>query len=136
MHACPRCFPGCTSGKEPACQCRRYKRPGFSPWVGKIPWRRKWQATPVFLPGESHGQRSMRRATAHGITNGGITNGRTQLKQLSSSRDKSSLLHEVQLEQTDSRAGAPTSKTADSLRLPAGATSVLGYLVFLCLGFS
>ena len=37
-------------------QCRR---PGFNPWVGKIPWRRKWQCTPVFLPGESHGQRSV-----------------------------------------------------------------------------
>ena len=34
-------------------------RPGFDPWVGKIPWRRKWQPTPVFLPGEFHGQRSM-----------------------------------------------------------------------------
>ena len=31
----------------------------FNPWVGKIPWRRKWQPTPVFLPGESHGQRSL-----------------------------------------------------------------------------
>ena len=44
------------SDKESACQCRRW---GFSPWVGKIPWRRKWQPTPVFLPGESHGQRSL-----------------------------------------------------------------------------
>ena len=34
-------------------------RPGFDPWVGKLPWRRKWQPTPVFLPGESHGQRSL-----------------------------------------------------------------------------
>jgi len=33
-------------------------RPGFDPWVGKIPWRRKWQPTPVLLPGKSHGQRS------------------------------------------------------------------------------
>ena len=32
---------------------------GFDPWVGKIPWRRKWQPTSVFLPGESHGQRSL-----------------------------------------------------------------------------
>ena len=31
----------------------------FGPWVGKIPWRRAWQPTPVFLPGESHGQRSL-----------------------------------------------------------------------------
>ena len=36
--------------------CRRL---GFNPWVGKIPWRREWQPTPVFLPGESQGQRSL-----------------------------------------------------------------------------
>ena len=47
------------SGKAPACQCRRRKRCGFGPWVRKILWRRKWQPTPVFLPGESHGQRSL-----------------------------------------------------------------------------
>ena len=35
------------------------QRPGFDSWVGKIPYRRKWQPTPVFLPGESHGQRSL-----------------------------------------------------------------------------
>ena len=35
------------------------KRRRFDPWVGKVPWRRKWQPTPVFLPGESHGQRSL-----------------------------------------------------------------------------
>ena len=46
-------FPGGTSGKESACQCRRCKRHGFHPWVTKIPWRRKWQPTPVFLPGKS-----------------------------------------------------------------------------------
>ena len=37
----------------------QYRRPGFDPWVGKIPWRREWQPTPVFLPGESHGQGSL-----------------------------------------------------------------------------
>ena len=36
-------FPGGTSGKEPACQCRRYKKHVLDPWVGKIPWRRAWQ---------------------------------------------------------------------------------------------
>ena len=46
-------------GKEPACQHRRCKRHGFDPWVRNIPWRRKWQPTPVFLPGESHGQKSI-----------------------------------------------------------------------------
>ena len=44
------------SGKKSACQCRRR---GFDPWVGKTTWRRKWQLTPIFLPGESHGQRSL-----------------------------------------------------------------------------
>ena len=39
--------------------CLQRRRPGFDPWVGKIPWRRKWQPTPVFLPGESHGRRSL-----------------------------------------------------------------------------
>ena len=54
-----RGFPGGANGKEPACQCRRHKRHGFNPWVRKIPWRRAWQPTPVFLLGESHGQRSL-----------------------------------------------------------------------------
>ena len=49
-------LPRWVSGKESACQCRRC---GFDPWVGRIPWRRKWQPTPVFLPGKSHGQKSL-----------------------------------------------------------------------------
>ena len=52
-------LPRWSSNKESACECRRLKRHRFSPWVGKIPWRRKWQPTPVFLPGEFHGQRSL-----------------------------------------------------------------------------
>ena len=39
-------------------KCRRHRRHRFNSWVGKIPWRRAWQPTPVFLPGESHGWRS------------------------------------------------------------------------------
>ena len=53
-----RGFPRWLSGKESA----RSRRHEFNPWVGKIqkiPWRRKWQPTAVFLPGESHGQRSL-----------------------------------------------------------------------------
>ena len=49
-------FPGGSSGKDSACQCRSCR---FDPWVEKIPWRMKWQPTPVFLPGKSHGQRSL-----------------------------------------------------------------------------
>ena len=48
----PRWF----SGKEPTCQCRRHR---FNPGVGKISWRRKWQLASAYLPGESHGHRSL-----------------------------------------------------------------------------
>ena len=51
-------FPGGASRKEHTYQCRRLKRHGFNPWVRKIFWRRKWQSTSIFLPGESHGLRS------------------------------------------------------------------------------
>ena len=52
----PHGLPWWLSGKESACQCRRCK---FNPWVRKIPWRRKWQPTPVVLLGKSRGQRSL-----------------------------------------------------------------------------
>ena len=52
-------FPDGASGEESACQCRRHKRGRFSPWVGKIPWRKAWQPTPVFLLRISHGQRRL-----------------------------------------------------------------------------
>ena len=51
-----RGFPDGSDGKEHVCQCRRQ---GFHPWVGKIPWRRKRQPAPVFLPGEAHRQRNL-----------------------------------------------------------------------------
>ena len=49
-------LPWWVSGKESAFQCRRHE---FDPWFTKVPWRRKWQTTPVLLPGKSHGQRSL-----------------------------------------------------------------------------
>ena len=49
-------FAGGASGKEPGCQCRRLR---LDLWVGKIPWRRKWQPTPIFLPGNPIGQRDL-----------------------------------------------------------------------------
>ena len=52
-------FPDGSSGKEPVCQCRRCKRLGLDPWIRKISWGRKWLPTPAFLPGESHGLRSL-----------------------------------------------------------------------------
>ena len=52
-------LPRWLSGREYACQCRRRRRLGFDPWVGKIPCSRKWQPAPVFLPEKFHGQRSL-----------------------------------------------------------------------------
>ena len=52
------------SDKASACQCRRGRS---HPWIGKIPCRRKWQPTPVFLRGKSHGQRSLAGYTVHGV---------------------------------------------------------------------
>ena len=86
-------FLGGTTCKEPTCQCRRPKRLSFNPWVGKIPWSRKWQPT-IFLHvkwiifgilGEGNGnplqysflenpmERGAWRATVHGVTESDTT---------------------------------------------------------------
>ena len=52
-------FPDGSASKASTCNIGRHRRLGFDPWVGKIPWRRKWQPTPVFLLGKSHGQRNL-----------------------------------------------------------------------------
>ena len=53
-------------GKESACQQRRRRRCGLHPWGWKIPWSRKWQPTPVFLPREYHGQRGLAGCSPRG----------------------------------------------------------------------
>ena len=60
-------FPGGAVGKQSACRCRRCQRRWFDPWVGKIPWRRKWQPASVFLSGNSMG-RGAWLTTVHGAT--------------------------------------------------------------------
>ena len=70
-------LPSSSSGKEHACPCRRHKRCRFNPWVGKIPWMKAWQSTPVLSPGESHGERNL-WATVHKVTKS-----RTELSDLS-----------------------------------------------------
>ena len=55
VHVLPRCL----SSKEFTCQCRNSRRLWYDPWVGKIPWRRKWQTTSVFLLVYSHAQKSL-----------------------------------------------------------------------------
>ena len=58
------CFPDGSDGKESAYQ---YRTPGFDPWIGKIPWRRLWLHTPLFLPREFCGQRGPCQATVQGV---------------------------------------------------------------------
>jgi len=58
-YSTPSGFPGGSDGRV----CLQCRRPEFDPWVRKIPWRKKWQPTPVFLSGKSHGQR--RSLTGH-----------------------------------------------------------------------
>ena len=88
-----RGFPGDTSGKEYACQCRRHKRCGFSPWVRKIPWRRTQQLTPVCLLGESM-DRGDCLPTVHSVSKS-----RTWLKRLSNGRKAASPLGATKLSQ-------------------------------------
>ena len=66
-------FPGGTRAKEPTCQCKRHKRLRFDLWVRKIPWRRKWQPTPAFLPEKFHGQRSLAGYSPWGHKESGMT---------------------------------------------------------------
>ena len=53
------CYSGGPHGSDGKKICLQYRRLWFDPWVEKIPWRREWLPTPVFLPGESRGQRSL-----------------------------------------------------------------------------
>ena len=53
--------------------CGRYRRHRFDPWVRKIPWRKEWQPTPVFLPGKSHGQRSLAGYSPWSLTESDMT---------------------------------------------------------------
>ena len=68
-------FPGGTSGKESACQCRGHKRHRFDPWVRTIPWRRAWQPAPVVLPRESLGQKSLAGCSPQGRAESDTTEG-------------------------------------------------------------
>ena len=79
------------TGKESAFQCRGHKRCGFSPWVSIIPWRRKWQPHPVFLPGEFHGQRSLVGYSPWGRKESDSTEARMLLPRHESQNDSTSV---------------------------------------------
>ena len=72
-------FPGGTSGKKPTCPHRRCKRYGFKTWVRRIPWSTAWRPTPIFLPGESHGQRSQVGYSPQGRKELGMTEATQQV---------------------------------------------------------
>ena len=63
----PMAFPGGSDSEE----CLQCRRPDFTSWVGKIPWRKEWQPTSVSLPGEFQGQRSLVRLLSMGLQRGG-----------------------------------------------------------------
>ena len=71
-------FPGGSDGKKICLQCQR---PEFYPWVGKIHWRREWLPTPLFLPGEFHGQKSLAAYSpwGHRVGHDWVTNTFTSL---------------------------------------------------------
>ena len=75
-------LPWWRSRKELTCQCRRNRRCEFSPGGGKIPWRRKWQPTPVFLWGKFHGPRSLADYSPWGSQESDMT------QQLNSNKDE------------------------------------------------
>ena len=70
-----RRLPRWLSTKEFACPCRRHRRRQFSPWVRKIPWRRKWKPAPVILAPECHGQRSLVGYSPRGCKESDTTEG-------------------------------------------------------------
>ena len=83
-------LPRWLSSWECARQCRRCR---FGPWVGEIPWRRKWQPTPVFLPGKSHGRRSLAGYSPWGLKRVGHDLVIKWLNNIKSERHLKTLLH-------------------------------------------
>ena len=66
-------LPWWLSGKESTCQCKRCSRCRLDSWIRKIPWRRKWQSTPLFLSGKSQGQRRLEDYSPPGCKESGVT---------------------------------------------------------------
>ena len=63
-------LPSWISGQKFNCQCKRHR---FNPWVGKIPWGRRWKPTPVFLPGKFHRQKSLKGYSPWGLKESDMT---------------------------------------------------------------
>ena len=113
-------LPRWLSGKESTLQCRRHR---FDPWAGKMPWRRKWQPTPVFLPGKSHGQR---RPMAY--SSGGHKTVRRNL----ATKQQQQLVTLVNLTNAVTSPADWVSASLQSLNCSQGLGSTLGSSHFLC----
>ena len=101
-------LPWWLSGKEPACQSRRS---GFGPWVGKIPWRREWQPTPVLLPEKSHGQRSLVGYSPWGCKESDIT------EPLNNNRNSSLIMRDSSSQSTCSKSRGNCRKSEGMIEL-------------------
>ena len=66
-------LPGWHSGKKKKKSACQHRRQGFGPWVRRIPWRKKWKPTPVFFPGETHGQRRLAGYSPRGCKESDMT---------------------------------------------------------------
>ena len=110
-----RGFPGDAS-KEPTCQCRRHKRLGLDSWVVKIPWRRTWQPTPVFLTGHYHAQRSLAGYSPWGSQRVGHYGSNLARRQTSESIVCDSIARAVNSKETgDITGGASKNRNASGL---------------------
>ena len=108
-------LPRGASCRESACQCRRLKRQRFHPWIGKIPWRRAWQPSPVFLSGESYLHRNLLAYLVHKFAKSW-----TWLKQLSMHPCRHTVLNK-------------RDKTLDYHETSKGKTNFLEMNRFVCL---
>ena len=94
---------GLPSGSDGKRFCLQYRRPGFNPWVRKIPWRREWLSTPVFLPGEFHeqyGQRSLASYSPRGHKKSDMAEQLTQVTHIIMTFWVKSLSHYILLPKT------------------------------------
>ena len=84
-------LPRWLGGKESTYQCSRHRRRGFNPWVEKIPWRRKRLCIPIFLPRESHGQRSLTGPSPQGCKESDRTEHHAPVEQCQATSSESHL---------------------------------------------
>ena len=144
MHVCTTYsamgLPGGSDGRV----CLQCRRPGLSPWVGKIPWRKEWLPTPVFLCGGAPGQRSVAGCSSQGCKEPDATEGLTPSYRTASGchfvikHSNLSTLKHIAFVGKDHKqprvAGGPAAPRAGGLHLPPVSHSRRGLQSPECLG--